>query len=116
MSQQLEIKESAHFQIYELGTGLLAPSTHFFLSIYSIYIDSCLNGKSDTENHRAPGQSVSVLVSASSASDPGGGSPRRRSLMGSPRFPSAPSGSVLSLVQPSQSLLVTLLVGIPDLD
>lgn len=60
------------FPDYELGTGLLAPSTHSFLSICSIYIDSCLNGKSDTENHCAPGQSVSVLFSASSESDPGG--------------------------------------------
>lgn len=39
MSEQSEIKESAHFQIYELGIGLLAPSTRSFLSTYSIYID-----------------------------------------------------------------------------
>lgn len=39
MSQQSEIKDSAHFQIYELATGLLAPSTRSFLSMYSICND-----------------------------------------------------------------------------
>lgn len=42
MSQQSEIKESAHFQIYELGIGLLAPSTRSFLSMYSVYIDKAV--------------------------------------------------------------------------
>lgn len=116
MPQQPEIKASAHFQIYELGIGQLAPSTRSFLSMYSVYTDKVvvLMGSLTLKTTMLLGSlSQFCHILAQSQTQVMAVIPQ----VGSPHLPPAPPGSAVSLVQPSRGLLVThRWGGIPDLD
>lgn len=117
MSQQSEIKESAHFQIYELGIGLLAPSTRSCPSLYSVCIDKVviLMGSLTLKTTTLPG-SLSRVCPPPAQRQIQVAAVDQHPQTGSPHFPPAPPCSALSLVWPCQGLPVTHGQGIPDLE
>lgn len=102
MSQQSEIKEPAHFQIYELEIGLLAPSTHSFLSMDSTYIANVvvLMG-SLTLKTTTLVNSLCLFCPLLAQHRIQAVASQKHSQMGSHYFPPAPLGSARLLAQPS---------------